>query len=144
MGNILCHTSYFLEMMRSKDRSERLCPGSQKCEKYAWNEFPQRWMFSVTKKAILTYVCFKPPLEQSDSILRREHTYKGWIDLSYSEDLGLGQSFAIGRNVAHLSTVEATAILSPCLVDHLPGITFKSGIFAVPSDVTRLSDVNTG
>ncbi len=50
----------------------------------------------------------------------------------------------IGRNVAHLSTVEATEILSPCLVDHLPGITFESVIFAVPSDVTRLSDVNTG
>jgi hypothetical protein len=59
--------------------------------------------FSVTKKAILTYyVRFQPALEQSDSILRRERTYKGWIDLSYSVDLGLGQSFAMCPSLPQL------------------------------------------
>jgi hypothetical protein len=51
---------------------------------------------------------------------------------------GLG---AIGRNVAHPSTIEATTVLGSGLVDHLPVITLKTGIFAVPGDMTSLVDI---
>jgi hypothetical protein len=49
----------------------------------------------------------------------------------------------IGRDVAHLSTVEATAILGSGLVDHLPSVAFKSIILAVPGNVTGLIKIKT-
>jgi hypothetical protein len=51
---------------------------------------------------------------------------------------GLG---AIGRVVAHPSTIEATTVLGSGLVDHLPVITLKAGILAVPGDMTSLVDI---
>jgi hypothetical protein len=50
---------------------------------------------------------------------------------------------AIGRDVAHLSTVKATAILGSGLVDHLPFVALKSRILAIPGNVTRLIKIKT-
>lgn len=47
----------------------------------------------------------------------------------------------IGRDVSHLSTVEAATILGPSLVDSLPGIAFKSRVLAIPGNVTRLIEI---
>jgi hypothetical protein len=48
---------------------------------------------------------------------------------------GLG---TFGRDVTHLSTVEAAAILSAGLVDSRPIFTFQPRIFAVPGNMTSL------
>jgi len=45
---------------------------------------------------------------------------------------------AVGRNVANLSAIEATTILSTGLIDLLPGFAFKTRIRTVPSNVTTL------
>jgi len=41
--------------------------------------------------------------------------------------------------VTHFSTVEATPILGPGLVDHLPVISLKAIVGAIPGNVPRLS-----
>ena len=49
-----------------------------------------------------------------------------------------GRPSTVSRDMAHLTTIETTAVLSTGLVDHLPIITFQSRILTFSCDMARL------
>jgi hypothetical protein len=44
----------------------------------------------------------------------------------------------VSGDMAHLSTVEATAVLGPCFIDYLSSITFESRVLAVSGNMPSL------
>ena len=54
-----------------------------------------------------------------------------------------GRLCAVRRNVAHLATVEATAVLRSCLINHIARVAFQTWVGAVTRQVAFLSTVVT-